>query len=185
MGIVLDLESFDTSTEHDADTPPASFEDGFAAGYADAERQFEANQSRLKETLILALNDSVFGYQEAQEHFVSGMQSYLEAVIDKILPAALVPALHANLLSVLTLAHQQNAQAPINLKVSTDQFLPVSELVNELELSHVSVEVDDALTTHAAFMSPSDRELTIDLDAALKAIKDHSAILFEPNEKVS
>lgn len=185
MGLVLNLESFDSQLDKAQEAPPATYEDGYAAGLAEAQAQFELDQSRLKESVVQALNDSVLGYQEAQSHFVIGMQTYLDAVFNCILPAVLAPALHAQLIQILKEGVTKDAQEPVKLNVSSDQFATVTRLVGDLGFTHIAVVKDASLSEHAAFITSQTRELSLDVDAALSAIKQQSAVLLEPMDKVS
>ena len=185
MGLILDLESFDAKTHLDTAAPVASYEDGVVAGRDQAEAQFAQDQARLKESLVQALNDSVFGYQEAQAHFLSGMRAYVDALLCTILPVTLAPVLHAELQAILTEGFEKDAKEPVKLHVSPDQIEPVRALVVQLGFSHIDVCEDASLSAHAVFMAAENRALSIDVDAALAAIKEQSAVLLHPIEKVS
>ena len=185
MVLAISLESFDNGHNPDATVTVATYEEGYVAGQAAAQVQIEAEQTNLKETLVQTLNDSVFSYQEAQAHFVSGMQRYVAAILDTIIPATLTPALHAHLAQILAAWIEADAHAPITLKVSSDQAGVVGDLVAEMGLPHITVETDPDLTAHAAFVSSPERELSLDLEAALLAIAEKSQVLIQPMQEVA
>lgn len=187
MGVVLDLESFDERRTGSvaSDIPPATYEDGYAAGHAAAFAEHSETQDQLRETLVQSLNDSAFGYQEAQSHFMSGMATYLEAVLGRVLPEALTPALHARIKAILVDGFERDAKRPVTLRVSPQQIAPIERIISELGMSHVTLSGQGDLTEHAAFVVTHDSETSLDLDAALTAIRDHSEILLQTSQEVS
>jgi hypothetical protein len=187
MGVVLDLESFDKRGpgSQASDIPPATYEDGYEAGHAAALAELSETQDQLRESLVQSLNDSAFGYQEAQSHFMSGMTIYLEAVLDKILPETLSPALHGKLRAILIDGMEQDAKRRVTLQVPFDQVEPIERIISEFGMSHVTLSGNSGLTDHAAFVVSCDSETSLDLDAALAAIRDHSEILLQSSQEVS
>ena len=185
MGINLSLESFDRQVDTPAESCARTYDEGYAEGQAAAKQSFEEEQTNFKEELIQILNDSAFGYQEAQAHFQSGMQIYLRSVFERVLPELRAPALHAELIAILNDGVKRAAEDQITLQVSSDQFGPVSALVAQMDFPHVQVSQSEDLKTHAAFISSPSREIALDVDAAVDAIAKHSAILLQPIEEVS
>ena len=187
MVLLLNLESFDDeqSGKGAPNVRPATYEDGYAEGHKAALVEQSELQVQLKESLVQSLNDSVFGYQEAQAHFISGMTRYLETVLNTLLPATLNSALHSKLKAILMEGVERDAQRPVMLRVSADQVEPVSHIISDLGMTHVSLSAHDDLSEHAAFVVSDDVELSLDFDAALSAIREHSEILLQTSKEVS
>lgn len=187
MVTLLNLESFDDEQSGSGfpKVPPATYEDGYEAGHKAALAAQSELQDQLKESLIQSLSDSVFGYQEAQVHFVSGMTSYLDAVLNTILPATLNSSLHSKLKAILMESVERDASRPVTLRVSAEQVEAVGHIISDLGMTHVSLSAQDDLNEHAAFVVSDDVELSLDLDAALTTIREHSEILLMTSKEVS
>jgi len=187
MGAVLDLERFDDdgSGGNAISVPPATYEDGYTAGHQDALKEQLELQDQLRKTLVQSLSDSVFGYQEAQAHFMTGMATYIEAVLGTVLPETLNLALHARLRAILIDGVEREANRPVTLRVPRQQLVPIGRIIADLGMTHVTLSCHDDLSEHAAFFVSESEELSLDLDAALIAIRDHSEILLQNSQEVS
>jgi hypothetical protein len=188
MGAVLDLESFDKAEFKPEKYEPKSdplYVAGFNDGRATAESEIAVEQNHMRASVVEGLTDGIFGYQEAQLHFLSGMTAYVDAVLEMVLPAVLTNGLHAQLRDLLIQALEVDADLPIELRLPVDQVIAFQAAVADLNLKHVTLIPDHSLTDHAAFITSKAGKTSLDLDRVLQAIKDHSEILKAPTAEVS
>ncbi len=188
MGIVLNLESFDklsNASSSDVIPVPATYEDGFQDGLEQAAATLETEQSSLRVAVVESLSDQAFGFQEAQNHYLGAMQSFVAAVLDVIIPETLSTALHLQVRSMLLAALQQDAEQQMELRLPPDQVAPCEAIIADLDLSGLRIEADASLSDHAALLSGSFAETSIDLDQLRAAIKVATSIILQPSTEVS
>lgn len=188
MGAILRLESFDDDEGDFGATETevtATYEEGFRDGEDAARAAMGTQQAQLSQAVVESLSDSTFGYQEAQTHFLAAMQTYVTAVLDRVLPATLSHALHVRLREVLLDALKTDASKPIVIGLPADQIDAFKVIINDLDLSHINLREDPNLTDHAAYLVNACTETSLDLDAVLAEIKHHTTILRTPSEEVS
>lgn len=188
MSAVLKLESFDgqigvqSVQKQDA---PGTYEDGVRDGQIAAMQAMETEQLRLKESVAEALVDGMFGYQEAQTHFATSMTHFVTAMLDQFIPPLLAPALHLQLRELLVQALEKETSQPVVVRLPPDQIDAFKAIIDDLDLSRIAVESDATLGDHAAFVVGDDTETSIDFDALVAAIADHTAVLTTPVKEVS
>jgi hypothetical protein len=188
MGAILNLECFDEATQESSKlnwAKKTSYEDGFKDGEMAAEVAIAARQSQLNRGVSEALSDSAFGYKEAQAHFLTGMTSYVEAILETVLPATLSHGLHMGLRGILIDALRVDADSAVALRLPPDQIDVFSTIIADLDLTHITLVPDEALTENAAFVFGAHCETSLNLDEVLQTIKDHTAILLEQSTEVS
>lgn len=188
MAVVLSLESFDidrNNTSTQAFETQVSYDDGFKDGEAAATALFSKEQVTLRSVVVEALSDSTFGYQEAQTHFLNGIQEYLNTILNSVIPAILCHAFHAQLRDILRAALLEDVTSPIILRLPPNQLGAFAAIIDDLGCVHVDIQSDSDLTDHAAFFAGPGGETSLDLDALLENIKEYSAIMLQPSQKVS
>ncbi|MBB5720429.1 hypothetical protein FHS72_000033 [Loktanella ponticola] len=188
MGAILSLESFDDGSLRSSTTDKkavGSYDDGYRDGWVAAEMALAEKQTHVRASLTESLNDANFGYLEAQAHFLAGMNSYVTALVEAVLPALLSPAFNAQLCSVLLEAIERDASGPISIRLPPDQIQAFQLAVDDLDLARVTFVPDETLTDHAAIVCGPNSETALDLDGVLQVITEHSAILLTPSQKAS
>jgi len=188
MGSILSLERFDEHSKGGLgaeDKIKGSFDDGYREGWEAAEIAWANNQTQLRASVVESFSDANFGYAEAQAHYLAGMTSYVTALVETVLPAVLHPAFHAQLRAMLLEALKRDSEGPIAIHLPTGQVEAFEAAVADLDLMQMRLIPDENLSDHAAFMSETSRETSLDLDAVKQAIREHTAILLKKTKKAS
>lgn len=184
----INLECFDIPIHTEpqgAEQAPLGYDDGFAAGCAATAAEQATTQTMLSEHVVQAMSENTFTYQEAQSNFLASIKPLLHQITEVILPAALLPTFHAQLNELLQGAAKLDAQGPIELRLPTDHIQSVTTLLNELEMSHIQIMVDDTLAHGACWVSTPTAETSLDIEAAFAVLKLHLCTLTETQEEVS
>ena len=182
MGSVLHLESFDADAvaEGPSQMPVQNYADGYAAGMQKAQADNAAMQHNLRQELVQSINDAAFGYHEAQAHLIESVTPLLNAMISVVLPELLAPALHAHIRDIVGRALRAELDAPVLLKVHPEQVEAVNISLAGIATPHLTVVGDPDMATFSAWVTGTERETALDLEATLAATKDHLAILLTP-----
>lgn len=181
MATGLQLESFDGPGL--APSPALSpaladgYQEGYVAGVTETEAKMLAAQDHLKEGLIAAVQEAGLTQAAAQQQLIASMRPLLEAIVTKVLPHALLPALCASLRDLITQALEQDAKTPLTLRVAPDHLDAVQTVLGDFKETPLVITADPSLSGPAAWIVTPRSETTLDLNATLQAISDQVASL--------
>lgn len=149
-----------------------SFEEGYQAGWTDAEKNHTAEQKTIGEEFVHSLRDLSFTYQEALTRLNRGLKPMFEEMMATLLPRTAGAALRAHVIEQLVELAAQQTDAQITLRVS-DVTLPLlEELLEGVELKlPVILSSDTALSPQQVFVTLDKIEREINLDAVCDEIK--------------
>jgi hypothetical protein len=147
-----------------------AYERGYVAGWDDAGRQAEADDSARRARVAAGIEALTFGYHEARAEILTAFAPLLTAIAEALLPAmaraAVVPLVVEQL---LPLAASQ-ADRPLTLRVPVGLGPSYSAALEGLVLPPLQlVETSDLAEAQAEIVADSD-ETRIDLTAAATRI---------------
>ena len=144
-----------------------AFEEGYQAGWTDADKNHTNEQKNIGDEFLHTLRDLSFTYEQALSQLNRGLKPLFDQIMTALLPRAIGAALRAHVVEQL-------------LEISAQQTK--EELLEGVELGlPVSVLPDQKLTPNQLFVSLDVLEREIDLDAvcleittAMNAFNFHS-----------
>ena len=170
------------STEEVQDEKLKAYEEGYQAGWTDAEKNVAAEQNGVGAELVHTLQDLAFTYHEALARLNRGLKPMFEQMISALLPRMLPPALRAHVVAELMRIAKTQSDAQIVLRVSDSDLMTIEDLLSEVEPHlDVTVRADAALTPNQLFLELELQEREINLEkvsqeiaTALNAFNFHS-----------
>jgi len=160
----------------------AAFEDGYQAGWTDAEKNRATEQRDIGENFLQELRDQSFGYQEALSRLSRGLKPMFEKIVEVLLPEVVSAAVGAHVVDQLMQLTSSQVEGEVTLRVS-EHCLPIlEELLEGVDLAiPVTFKQDSHLSPQQVFVSLETVEREINLDAvrneivqALKAFNFHN-----------
>lgn len=149
-----------------------SFEEGYQAGWSDAEKNFASEQKNIGEEMLHNLRDLSFTYQEALSRLNRGLKPMFGHLIDTLLPQTTSAALRAHVIEQLVELAGTQTTAEIQLRVSEPSLPMFEDLLEDAELElPISLVPDKSLTANQLFVSLETVEREVNLDAVCLEIK--------------
>lgn len=143
-----------------------AFEDGYQAGWTDAEVNHATEQKNMGAEFIVALRDLSFSYQEALASLNRGLKPMFEQIIGTLLPQTIKIALRAHVVEQLIELAGTQSGARITLRVSKENIEMIEELLEDVELkTPISLLPDEHLSAQQIFVALDMHEKEINLDA--------------------
>ncbi len=168
----MKLESFDMAEVADPGPNP-DYENGYAAGFADATTVAAAADERLRQDLVQALTDMTFTYREAQQDIMESLRGLITALIQSILPHCITESVTRQIVDLVLATQTATSSKTITVHVHPDQLCAVQGATAEIG-EIVTVMTDASLTPNAAWIGQAGAETYLDMDQLLAEI---SAIL--------
>lgn len=177
MATILQLESFDApGAMTSALALPAEadgYQDGYAAGAVATEAALKMTQDHLREELVTAVQAAGLTLQDAQTDLVASVIPLLDAILSKVMPATLAPALYENLRQLVIQALAIDAQSQLTLRIAPEHVEPVRHVLSNVSGPPIQVCEDPSLNGAAAWVVTPRGETALDMDAALATIRTH------------
>lgn len=149
-----------------------AFEEGYQAGWSDAEKNFVTEQKNIGEELLHTLRDLSFTYQEALSQLNRGLKPMFGHLMDTLLPQTASAALRAHVIEQLVSLAATQTNAEILLRVSEPNIPMFEDLLEGAELKlPVVLTADKSLTTNQLFVSLEAVEREVNLDAVCHEIQ--------------
>ncbi len=171
-----------TPSDHVEEHKLQAFEEGYQAGWTDAEKNHAEEQKNLGAEIVQTLHDLAFTYQEALAQLNRGLRPMFEQMITTLLPKTTALTLRAHVVEQLMHIAGTQTAGKIGLRVSDTDLLMFENLLEEME-PHlaVSLSVDEKLSPNQVFLQLETLEREINLDAvtseiiaAMKAFNFHN-----------
>lgn len=148
-----------------------AFEEGYQAGWTDAEKNHASEQKNMGEEFVHTLRDLSFTYQEALARLNRGLKPMFEQMITTLLPKTVSAAVRAHVIEQLMELAATQTEAEITLRVAEATLPVLEDLLEETDLSlSVTLTSDAALTPHQLFVTLDTVEREINLDAVCQEI---------------
>lgn len=149
-----------------------AFEEGYQAGWTDAEKNVASEQKNMGEEMLHTLRDLSFTYQEALSRLNRGLEPMFNHLMDTLLPQTASAALRAHVIEQLVELAATQTNAEISLRVSEVNLLMFEDLLEGVELKlPVALTADKSLTANQLFVSLEMVEREVNLDAVCQEIK--------------
>ena len=159
------------SPEHIEDQKLKAFEEGYQAGWSDADKNHSNENRNIEAEFVHNLHDLTFTYQEALTRLNRGLKPLLEQVMTTLLPKTISAALRGHVIEELLQLAANQTKAQILLKVSEVSLPMIEELLEDLELSiPISLSSDPTFSSHQLFVALETQEREINLDAVCQEI---------------
>ncbi|MCA8882434.1 MAG: flagellar biosynthesis protein [Rhodobacteraceae bacterium] len=193
MGRVLVLEDFGAGIVSDGavvasasvqeEQKLAAFEQGYKAGWDDANKAHTEESSALSADLEANLRDLSFTFHEAKSHVLKGVEPLLRELVASVLPESAKVALPAMVGEALQPLLEGAAAAPVLVMCAPqtrpllDGFIP-SDPGFPLELRD-----DPTLADGQVFLRFGEREKIVDLASAINDVETMVGDFFKLNER--
>ncbi|WP_299562799.1 hypothetical protein [uncultured Sulfitobacter sp.] len=154
------------ATDHSEEQKLQAFEEGYQAGWTDAEKNHTEERKSLGAEIVHTLHDLAFTYQEALSRLNKGLKPMFEQMMTTLLPQTAAPMLRAHVVEQLMQIAGTQTAGIIGLRVSEEDFALFEDLLDEVE-PHlaVSLRADETLTANQVFLQLETLEREINLDA--------------------
>ncbi|MEH6644374.1 hypothetical protein [Sulfitobacter sp.] len=154
------------SLEHIEDENLKAFEEGYQAGWSDADKNHTTEQKNIGEEFVHNLHDLSFTYQEALARLNRGLKPLFEHMLSALLPRTTSAALRAHVIEQLVQMAGKQTEAQITLRVSESSLPMIEGLLEDVELNlPVSLSADPTFSSHQLFVALETQEHEINLDA--------------------
>ncbi|KEJ91052.1 hypothetical protein [Sulfitobacter donghicola] len=159
-----------------------AYEEGYQAGWTDAETNQNSEQKAIRNEVLQAIRDLSFTQNDAISQVQKDLAALFEQLTAKLLPETIDAVLRAHVIEQLTELSSKQIRSPFTLRTSPANQMALQELLNEAEEDlSVALIADDTLSTHQLFVSHDVIEREINLDsvcqeivAAMNAFNFHS-----------
>lgn len=149
-----------------------AFEEGYQAGWTDAEKNHATEQKNMGDEMLHTLRDLSFTYQEALSRLNRGLKPMFTGLMDTLLPQTASAALRAHVIEQLVELAATQTSAEIELKVSEASLPMFEDLLEDVELKlPVTLKSDPSLSPNQLFVSLETIEREVNLDAVCAEIK--------------
>ncbi|QUJ76308.1 hypothetical protein KDD17_15635 [Sulfitobacter albidus] len=169
--LIPDGAEADIVIEEIQDEKLRAYEEGYQAGWTDAEKNVTEEQARVGAEFVHTLQDLSFTYHEALARLNRGLRPMFEQMVSTLLPRSVGPALQAHLVSELLTLTQTQTEGQVVLKVSDSDLMTIETLLEDAELKMpVSVEAEPGLAPNQLMLSLDTVEREINLDSVTQEI---------------
>jgi flagellar biosynthesis/type III secretory pathway protein FliH len=177
----LALEVFDDPSEPKAGSTPdpagdelrlAVYEQGYAAGWEDAQSAMAGDQTRIATDLARNLQALSFTYHEARGHVLRGLGPLLELIVTRLLPQIAHESLPFTVLETLMEAAEKSADVPIILLANPAARPAIEKLLDHATGLPLTLRDEPSLGEGQVYLQFAEAELQVDLD---QAVADMSA----------
>lgn len=149
----------------------AAFEEGYQAGWTDAEKNHETEQKNIGEEVLHTLRDMSFTYQEALTRLNRGLKPLFEQMMNSLLPKTASAALRAHVVEQLVQLAATQTRTQITLRVSEINLFMFEDLLEDADLKlPVVVDADPALSPLQMFLTLDSVEREVNLDQVCEEI---------------
>lgn len=148
-----------------------AFEEGYQAGWTDADKNLAEEQKNIGAEFVHTLRDLSFTYQEALTRLNRGLKPMFEQMMTSLLPKTTSAALRAHVIEQLMLLSAGQTTAQITLRVPELQLPIIEALLEDIDLDlPVSLTTDATLSPQQVFVALDTQEQEINLDAVCQEI---------------
>lgn len=152
--------------DHVEDGLLKAFEEGYQAGWSDADKNHSSEQTSIGDEFVQILRDMSFTYEEALTRLNRGLKPLFDQVLKSFLPKTTSAALRAHVIEQLVQLAAIQTKAQITLRISEDSLPAIEDLLEGVELQlPVSLSGDPTLSSNQIFVGLDTLEREINLDA--------------------
>lgn len=149
----------------------AAFDKGYAAGWEDATRAAEQDDSRIGAELAGSLRDLGFTFQDARAHVMRALTPLLRALVDSVLPRMARDTLAPRLVEEIAALAEDAADAPVELLVAEGEAERLRPLVEQGTGLPLALSEDAALIEGQAYLRLGHGEREVDVAGLLGKVE--------------
>ena len=150
----------------------AAFEEGYRAGWDDADKARTGEAGQASAALTQKLQDLSFTYQEAFGNVMAAMTPLLEDMVNRLLPDLAQATIGAHVLETLQTMAREIGQAEVVLAVAPANVDAVAPLIEGEFAFPLSVVSDDSLGPDQAGLRFGQTEKEIDLGDLVRTVQE-------------
>jgi len=181
-----ELEFFDDRELLSRSSDPANSEawqQGYAAGHAEATQQALANNTQLQDSVVQALQEMAFGFAEARALLVNDLRPLFEASCAQFFPVLADAALPAQIVSALMDLAEERVQQPLKLHLPPDQVTAVNAALTRATALPFEAVADPALGPNQAIIVGGAQDVMIDFDGLTSLVRSSFEAVTEPTQE--
>lgn len=160
-----------------------AFESGYKAGWEGAVQAGTDDASRISRDFAANLQDISFTIAEARSDLLAALRPLLTGMVNSVLPRLMREALGEHVLETLDKTAQTAASGPVELTTAAVNVDALQALIDDHQLSNVSVSTQPSLSDGQIFVRVADTEQEINLDAVLEQIEAAVVGFYEEKQK--
>ncbi len=183
MGLLLNLEDFASDGDASRDTVPDETLPGYDAGFRAGQAAAEAKQAATDAQLVQSIDDIAFGFAEARQTILQGLEPLFSALVTQVLPRTSEESFRAQLVQILMDGAAQDVAQPAVISVHPQQVETLSALFTSLGFADLTVHPDPGSTPNAALISRGDVETALDVDGMIARIIEILQIVTEASDE--
>ncbi len=185
MGSPLKLEEFEPAAgqiAHGARAPAApthdeaalrnAYEQGYAAGWEDAVRASEEENTRISAEFAHNLQDISFSFHEARSHVIRSLTPLISGLVEKIFPELIQNTLAERILQEIEPLASDAADRPIEIALAPQSLKTLEAILPERLAHPFELREEPSLSPGQVWLRSASRERLIDLDSALEKIRN-------------
>ncbi|MEP5731463.1 MAG: hypothetical protein ABJL67_19065 [Sulfitobacter sp.] len=154
------------------DAKLSSFEGGYKAGWDDAAKAQNAEDTQLRADILQQLQDMSFTYHEAYSKLTAGMQPLMLRLIKSVLPVAIQKTLGAHIVNEINMLVENQTDGLLELAVSAEGHATIAALLEDQTEIPFSITSDPTLSDAQVFLRIDNVEREINLDTILAQVTD-------------
>ena len=184
MGSPLKLEEFEPDARppgHGAISPAApqqdeaalrgAYEQGYAAGWEDAVRASEEENTRISAEFAHNLQDISFTYHEAKSHVLRSVAPLISALVDKLFPELIRETLAERIIQEIEPIASDAADSPVEIALAPDSLKTLENILPERLAHPFELREEPSLSPGQVWLRSARGERLVDLDTALERIR--------------
>lgn len=150
----------------------ASFEQGYSAGWEDAFKAQENDQSRITGKLAENLGDLSFTYHEAVSHLMTSVEPVFHSIVNLVLPEIMAQTFGKQIVEQLCDMVRNQVSGPASLIVPVGVGATLTPILARDLTMQVDIVEDKSLEGGRAYIRLGSTEREIDNTALLASIRD-------------
>ena len=159
------------------------YEEGYQAGWDDANRAESEDQSRIGTEFARNLQDLGFTFHEARSHVMQALEPLLTGMVEKVLPRIVSETVGQTIVEELLPLASVAADTPIEVVVCPASRPALETLLTNSTSVPFVLKEEESLTDGQVFLRSGKTEKHLDLTGAVDRIGTAINGLYELNEK--
>lgn len=148
-----------------------AYEEGYKAGWDDANSTEAQAQDRISAEFSKTLEDMTFGYHEARGHILASLAPLLTDMVARVLPTLAEQGFARTVADTVLPLAEAAADQPLELRICPENASAMARLLDNAPALPVTLVKDDTLGPGQALVSSPRQAREIDIDAMLAALK--------------
>lgn len=160
-----------------------AFEEGYQAGWDDAIRAENANQSNVSTEFAKNLLDIGFSFHEARTQIMRALRPLLLEIISKVVPHSMSETIGHSVLEELIPIIDSAANQPIKILVSADNIKAINAVLESEIAVPLDVEEEPTFSNGQVQIRCGNIEKNMNFEQVITRINDVVESVYQLNEK--